>query len=62
MEDAYRPRVRMASTTKNNIKKSHQGSYLIGSDTAVDWPLEPKWNGSNSGGGNSKTRGGVRRR
>ena len=33
----HRPRVRIASTTKNN-KKSHQGSYLIGSDTA-DWPL-----------------------
>lgn len=28
-EEPYRPRVRIASTTKN--KKSHQGSYLIGS-------------------------------
>jgi hypothetical protein len=45
----------MASTTKN--KKSHQGSYLIGNDTA-DWPLEPKWRGEAA----SKARGALRRR
>jgi|688.fasta_scaffold629990_1 hypothetical protein len=55
-EESYKPRVRIASTTKN--KKSHQGSYLIGSDTATDWPLEPKWRGEAT----SKARGAIRRR
>lgn len=42
-EEYHRPKMRVASTTKN--KRSHQGSYLIGGDTGVDWPLEPKWKG-----------------
>lgn len=57
MADEYhKPRVRVASTTKN--KRSHQGSYLIGADTGIDWPLEPKWKGETSG----KGRGALRRR
>ena len=55
-EEPLRPRVRIASTTKN--KKSYQGSYLIGSETGADWPLEPKWKGEST----SKTRGALRRR
>jgi hypothetical protein len=26
-------------------KKSHQGSYMIGAEPGIDWPLEPKWKG-----------------
>jgi hypothetical protein len=37
-EDSYvRPR---AQTQKNKmVKKSHQGSYMIGADSGADWPL-----------------------
>ena len=56
-ENYHRPRVRIASTTKNS-KKSHQGSYLIGTDSGVDWPLEPKWKGESS----NKNRAPLKRR
>ena len=46
-EEDYHTRPR-AQSQKQRIglaKKSHQGSYMIGAETGVDWPLEPKWKG-----------------
>lgn len=50
-----------ANSQKNKIggvKKSHQGSYMIGADTGADWPLEPKYKGDVGG----KIRNAMRRR
>lgn len=35
-----------SQSQKNKLaaKKSHQGSYMIGAESGIDWPLEPKWN------------------
>ena len=45
MEGLCRPKLWGNSHTKSKNRKSHQGSYLIGADTATDWPLEPKYRG-----------------
>ena len=43
IDDYYRPKGYANSNAKNKNRKSHQGSYMIGADTAVDWPLGPKY-------------------
>jgi hypothetical protein len=50
-----------ANSQKNKIggvKKSHQGSYMIGADSGADWPLEPKYKADVGG----KIRNAMRRR
>ena len=58
-DELYNSRPR-AHSQKQKIgigKKSHQGSYMIGVEPGIDWPLEPKWKGE---GG--KIKNGLRRR
>lgn len=40
-----RPRAHSQKQKIGLAKKSHQGSYMIGAEPGVDWPLEPKWKG-----------------
>ncbi len=39
VEDYYRPKGIAYTGNKNKNRKSYQGSYLIGADTGMDWPL-----------------------
>jgi hypothetical protein len=52
-----RPRAQSQKQKIGLAKKSHQGSYMIGVEPGVDWPLEPKWKAE---GG--KIKNGLRRR
>lgn len=38
VDDYYRPKG-VSSQAKNKNRRSRQGSYMIGADTAMDWPL-----------------------
>lgn len=59
VDEEYLNRPRSISQkNKIGLKKSHQGSYMIGADTGHDWPLEPKYKGE--GGG--KIKSAMRRR
>lgn len=39
VDDLYRPKINGGTLTKQKNRKSHQGSYMIGADTGIDWPL-----------------------
>lgn len=54
-----RPRSQSQKHKIGLAKKSHQGSYMIGAESGVDWPLEPKWKGEAAGG---KIKNAIRRR
>ena len=57
-EDSYVRARAQSQKNKIGVKKSHQGSYMIGADSGADWPLEPKW--KHDAGG--KIRNAMRRR
>ena len=57
-ENLGRPRTQSHKQKIGMGKRSHEGSYMIGAEAGVDWPLEPKWKGE--GGG--KIRNALRRR
>jgi hypothetical protein len=46
-DDEYysRPRAQSQKQKAGLAKKSHQGSYMIGAESGVDWPLEPRYKG-----------------
>jgi hypothetical protein len=57
LDEDPRPRAHSQKQKLGAAKKSHQGSYMIGAESGVDWPLEPRYKGE---GG--KIRSALRRR